>query len=172
MKFSALSVAQRQKWDKADAETRKSMIDMLDLTEVPGTKTTFGAWLDNVAGDDNGFGGNTYVKQITVPAVPTKYGSFMAVVLDNDELRFIKAKSFTFFAKHVAACQRKNIEFGVTASANEDGDTVLTATSGLGFNLYKSELDGVMRDCIGTNQYPIVLAQTSDPADLANGGVL
>ncbi len=172
MKFSEMSVTQRQKWDEANAAQRQAMVDTLELTNVPTESASkFGAGIERFLDSGTAFGGNTYTQEILIPATPTKHGSFEAVMI-GDELRFMKSKSLKFFINHVVSCMKNNKEFGVTATTNEDGDSILRANTGAGFNLYQSELDGVMRPCIGTNQYPIVLAQTSDAADLPNGGVV
>lgn len=171
MKFKDMSVTQRRKWDRGNAAVRQQMIETLELAEVPENVSKFGAGIERFLDGDTAFGGSTYTQEILIPATPTKHGSFEGVMV-GDELRFMKSKSLKFFINHVVSCMKNNKDFGVTATTNEDGDSILRAVTGAGFNLYQSELDGIMRPCVGTNQYKIVLAQTSDAADLPNGGVV
>jgi len=78
-----------------------------------------------------------------------------------DVMKFIKSTSLRFFLNGVIDDMEAGISFPVTCSENEDGDTILTANSGQGFNSYTSELDDVSYKCIGTREYPRTLKQYS-----------
>ena len=156
--LSKLTDAQRQQFNEANAATQAVLVTAWNLEEISGG---YGAGAERLRKERQQYSGTQYFKTITIPATPSVFKEWEAVLGEDDKMYFIKSTSLSFFLNGVIDDQEAGIEFPVTCGTNADGDTVLTANSGLGFNTYTSDLDDVSYDCIGTSQYPRKLKQYS-----------
>jgi hypothetical protein len=156
--LSKLTDAQRQQFTEANATTQAALVIAFGLEEI---KSGYGAGAERLRKERTTYSGTQYFKTLTVPATPSVFKEWEAVIGEDDKMYFIKSTSLSFFLNGVIDDQEAGIEFPVTCGVNADGDTVLTANTGLGFNTYQSDLDDVSYDCIGTSQYPRKLKQYS-----------
>ena len=157
--LSKLTDAQRQQFGEADAATQAILARAWSLEELQGSN--FGPGAERLRKERKEYNGTQYFKTLTVPATPSVFKEWEAVIGEDDKMYFIKSTSLSFFLNGVIDDQEAGIEFPVTCGVNADGDTVLTANTGLGFNTYQSDLDDVSYNCIGTSQYPRKLKQYS-----------
>ena len=157
--LSKLTDAQRQQFGEADAATQAILARAWGLEELQGSN--YGPGAERLRKERKEYNGTQYFKTLTVPATPSVFKEWEAVIGEDDKMYFIKSTSLSFFLNGVIDDQEAGIEFPVTCSVNSDGDTVLVANSGLGFNTYTSDLDDVSYNCIGTSQYPRKLKQYS-----------
>ena len=158
--LAKLTDKQRQQFNEANASVQATLVTAWDLEEIQGSGG-YGAGAERLRKERQQYSGTQYFKTITVPATPSKFKEWEAVLGEDDKMYFIKSTSLSFFLNGVIDDQEAGIEFPVTCGTNADGDTVLTANTGLGFNTYTSDLDDVSYDCIGTSQYPRKLKQYS-----------
>lgn len=157
--LSKLTDAQHQQFTEANAATQVILASAWGLQEIQGGG--YGAGAERLRKERTTYSGTQYFKTLTVPATPSVFKEWEAVIGEDDKMYFIKSTSLSFFLNGVIDDQEAGIEFPVTCGVNADGDTVLTANTGLGFNTYQSDLDDVSYDCIGTSQYPRKLKQYS-----------
>lgn len=157
--LSKLTDAQRQQFNEANASVQAALAIAWGLEELQGSN--YGAGAERLRKERKEYNGTQYFKTITIPATPSVFKEWEAVIGEDDRMYFIKSSSLSFFLNGVIDDQEAGVEFPVTCGTNADGDTVLTANSGLGFNTYTSDLDDVTYDCIGTSQYPRKLKQYS-----------
>lgn len=157
--LSKLTDTQRQQFKEANAAVQAALAIAWGLEELKDLN--YGAGAERLRKERQQYNGTQYFKTITIPATPSVFKEWEAVIGEDDRMYFIKSTSLSFFLNGVIDDQEAGIEFPVTCGVNSDGDTVLTANSGLGFNTYTSDLDDVSYDCIGTSQYPRKLKQYS-----------
>jgi len=163
--LSKLTDAQRQQFNEANASVQAALIIAWGLEEIQGSGG-YGKGAARLRSEATAFAGNEYFKQILIPETPSVFEDWEAVMVmgpsgEFDVMKFIKSTSLRFFLNGVIDDMEAGISFPVTCSENEDGDTILTANSGQGFNSYTSELDDVSYKCIGTREYPRTLKQYS-----------
>ena len=160
--LSKLTDAQRQQFNEANASVQAALVIAWSLEEIQGSGG-YGAGGDRLRKQRATFKGTEYFKQILIPATPSIFEEWQAVMVGEEfnEMKFIKTSSLEFFFNSIADDQDAGIPFPVTYSVNADNDTILTANSGLGFNSYTSQLDDVSHECIGVKEYPRELKQYS-----------
>lgn len=158
--LAGLTEAQKTQFNEANEATQAILASAWSLQEIKGSGG-YGAGAERLRKERTTYSGTQYFKTLTVPATPSVFKEWEAVIGEDDKMYFIKSTSLSFFLNGVIDDQEAGIEFPVTCGVNADGDTVLTAVSGLGFNTYTSDLDDVSYDCIGTSQYPRKLKQYS-----------
>ena len=159
-----LTDKQRQQFSEANAAAQETLAMAWGLQEINGGG--YGAGAARLRKERTTYSGTQYFKQILIPETPSVFEDWEAVMVQGpsgefDLMKFIKSTSLSFFLNGVIDDMEAGIEFPVTCGVNADGDTILTANSGLGFNTYQSDLDDVSYDCVGTSQYPRTLKQYS-----------
>ena len=163
MKYNLLTLTpeKRQQFNEATPAVQAALAEAWGLKEINGSGGGYGPGAERLRKERTTYSGTQYFKTLTVPATPSVFKEWEAVIGEDDKMYFIKSTSLSFFLNGVIDDQEAGIEFPVTCSVNSDGDTVLVANSGLGFNTYTSDLDDVSYNCIGTSQYPRKLKQYS-----------
>lgn len=148
MKFAELSVAQREKWDKANAEAKKAMVDMLDLTEVPEDgKVNLGALAQFNTGGDSSYGERT--SKISFGTGKITSGDYVLGV-GNGKVGYIKRTALETLTAGVATGKNKLLKIVV----DPDGQTHLVATGTETFSMYTPvATDGKSRLVFGPNMF-------------------
>ena len=148
MKFSALSATQRQNWDTANAEARKSMIDMLELTEIPGTEASPLGALAQFNVPQSGYGERT--KRLSFGSSDKKItsGDFVLAV-GNGKVGHIKKTAMQTLVSGITAGVIKSLQITV----DPDGNTHLDSVGDDTFTMYTAIVDGKETLLFGPNAF-------------------